>query len=225
MNSAAWPGSIRDAKAIQAELRGRVKIIPLNKAPRFIAAVDAAFSGEHVIGAVCVYRYPSLVLTEEAYAVARVYLPYIPGYLSFREGPAIIETLKKLKTDPDIILFDGQGIAHPQGLGIASHIGVILDKPTIGCAKSRLVGEYAEPGMHKGEWSLLQYNKKIIGVVLRTKDKVKPVFISPGHRIDLPSSIEIILGCTGKYRIPDPLRRADILSKEMKRKREAVKGY
>jgi deoxyribonuclease V len=218
LNPADWPRNVHDAKTIQAALMGRVKIIPLIKAPHFIAAVDAAFSGENVIGAVCVYSYPELTLREEAWAVTESYLPYIPGYLSFREGPAIIEALKKLKTGPDMILFDGQGIAHPKGLGIASHVGVILDKPTIGCAKSRLVGEYEEPGDQKGDWSPLRYNGKTVGVVLRTKDKVKPVFVSPGHRIDLQSSAEIILRCTGKYRIPDPLRRADILSKEAKRK-------
>ena len=217
MNPAEWPKNIRDAKAIQAVLRDRVKIIPLKKSPHFIAAVDAAFSGENVIGAVCVYSYPELTPCEEAYAVTEGYLPYIPGYLSFREGPAIIEALRKLKTRPDLVLFDGQGIAHPKGLGIASHIGVILDKPTIGCAKSRLVGEYEEPGDQKGAYSTLRYNGKTVGVVLRTKDKVKPVFVSPGHRIDLQSSVEIILRCTGKYRIPGPLRRADIFSKEVKR--------
>jgi deoxyribonuclease V len=217
LNPADWPDNIRDAKAIQAALRDRVKIIPLYKQPNLVAAVDAAFSGEQVIGAACVYSYPELILKEEVYAATKVYLSYIPGYLSFREGPAIIEALKKLKTDPDVILFDGQGIAHPKGLGIASHIGVILNKPTIGCAKSKLVGEYEEPGMHKGDKSFLRYNKKTIGIVLRTKENVKPVFVSPGHRLDLKSSVEIILRCTGKYRIPDPLRRADILSKEAKR--------
>jgi deoxyribonuclease V len=213
----AWPKKIRDAKAIQEALRDKVKIIPLKKIPHFIAAVDAAFSGENVIGAVCVYSYPELTLREEAFAVTEGYLPYIPGYLSFREGPAIVEALKKIKIKPDLILFDGQGIAHPKGLGIASHIGVILDKPTIGCAKSRLVGEYEDPGDQKGDWSPLRYQGKTVGVVLRTKDKVKPVFVSPGHMIDLQSSIDIILECTSKYRIPDPLRRADILSKEVKR--------
>jgi len=212
-----WPKNIRDAKEIQAALSDRVRIIPLKNRPRFIAAVDAAFSGGHVIGAVCVYHYPELTLHEEVYAVTDIYFPYIPGYLSFREGPVIIEALKTLKTDPDIILFDGQGIAHPKGLGIASHIGVILDKTTIGCAKSRLVGEYEEPGTDKGDRSLLKFSGKTIGVVLRTKENVKPVFVSPGHRIDLQSSVDIILQCTGKFRIPDPLRRADRLSKEIKR--------
>jgi deoxyribonuclease V len=216
VNSADWPDNIRDAKAIQAALRDRVRIIPLNKQPHLIAAVDAAFSGKLVIGTACVYSYPELILKEEAYATTKVYLPYIPGYLSFREGPAIIEALKMLKNNPDVILFDGQGIAHPKGFGIASHIGVILHKPAIGCAKSKLIGEYEEPAAQKGARSFLRYNGKTVGIVLRTKDNVKPVFISPGHRMDLQSSVEIILKCTGKYRIPDPLRRADILSKVAK---------
>lgn len=212
-----WPKDIKKARMIQEILKDKVKITPLKKSPKYIAGVDAAFLHDKVIGVACLYKYPDLILTEEVYAVTEVLFPYIPGFLSFREGPAIIKAIKSLKTKPDVILFDGQGIAHPRGLGIASHIGVLLDLPTIGCAKSRLIGEFREPGTKKGTWSFLRYNRKIAGAVMRTKDNVRPLFVSPGNRIDLRGSLDIVLGCIRKYRIPEPLRRADFISKKIKR--------
>lgn len=212
-----WPTNVRDAKVIQMTLRGKVKIIPLRKTPRYIASVDASFTDDRVIAVACLYKYPELIYLGHETAIREANFPYVPGYLAFREGPVIIDALKSLKIKPDIVLFDGQGIAHPMGLGIASHIGVLIDMPAIGCAKSRLVGKYKEPGFKKGDWSPLEYNSKVVGVVLRTKDRVRPVFVSPGHRIDLKASIKIILGCTSKYRIPEPLRRADFISKKLKK--------
>jgi len=201
------------ARQIQDILKKRVRIAPLIKSPEHIAGVDAAFFDDKVIAAACLFTYPELIFIEEAHAIVTASFPYIPGFLSFREGPALIKAIKRLKIEPDVIIFDGQGIAHPKGLGIASHIGVILDIPTIGCAKSRLIGEHREPGTKKGNWSPLLYEGNIIGAVLRTKDNVRPLFVSPGNRIDLKSSIEIVLACTRTYRIPEPLRRADILSR------------
>jgi deoxyribonuclease V len=212
-----WPTSIDEAREIQETLRKRLKVIPLRETPKYIAAVDAAFSGDRIVAVACLYSYPDITIEEERYAVKKASFPYIPGYLSFREGPAIVNALKNLKIKPDLILFDGQGIAHPRGLGIASHIGVLLDIPSIGCAKSRLVGDYKEPGCKKGDWSPLNYKGIVVGAVLRTKDCVRPLFVSPGHRTDLKGSIEIVLGCMGKYRIPEPLRRADLMSKRIKR--------
>lgn len=212
-----WPENITEAGEIQETLRKKVKITLLKKTPKYIAAVDAAFFGNKVIGVTCLYKYPEFTHIEDVSVTARSKFPYNPGYLAFREGPAIIEAIKKLKQKPDLILFDGQGIAHPKSLGIASHVGVLLDIPTIGCAKSRLIGEYTELGMKKGQWSTLKYKGKIVGAVLRTRDNVKPVFVSPGHKIDLKNSIEIVLKCTGKYRIPEPIRRADFISKKIKR--------
>jgi len=212
-----WPRDINGAKKLQEVLKKKVSIIPLRKSPEYVAGVDAAFFEDKIIGVACLYRYPEIILIEEAYSITEVSFPYIPGFLSFREGPAIIKAMSNLKIKPHVILFDGQGIAHPKGLGIASHIGVLIDIPTIGCAKSRLVGNYREPGLKKGSRSSLRYNGKIIGVVLRTKDNVRPVFVSPGHRIDLKNSIKIVCGCTSTYRIPEPLRRADFISKKIKR--------
>jgi deoxyribonuclease V len=212
-----WPEDITEAKKVQKVFKKKVRITPLRKSPECVAGVDAAFFEDKIIGVACLYRYPEIILIEEAYSLTEVSFPYIPGFLSFREGPAIIKAMSNLKVKPHVILFDGQGIAHPKGLGIASHIGVLLDIPTIGCAKSRLVGNYREPGLKKGSRSSLRYNKKIIGVVLRTKDNVKPVFVSPGHRINLKNSIKIVLGCTSTYRISEPLRRADFISKRIKK--------
>lgn len=212
-----WPVSISEAREIQEEFRNKVKIVPLGRSPRYIAGVDAAFFNDKVVAVACLYKYPEAVPLEENFTIEKIPFPYIPGYLSFREGPAAVKALEGLKIKPDLILFDGQGIAHPKGLGIASHIGVILDIPSVGCAKSRLVGEYEEPGKKKGDWSPLNYKEGTVGAVLRTRDGVRPLFVSPGHRIDLKGSIEIVLRCTGRYRIPEPLRRADMISKRIKR--------
>lgn len=212
-----WPDNPHGARDIQTTLREKVKIIPLRKNPEIIAGVDASFLDDKVIGVACLYAYPEITPLEDAYAFTEVTFPYIPGFLSFREGPVIIEALKKLKIEPHVILFDGQGIAHPKGLGIASHIGVILDIPTIGCAKSRLIGEYKQPGIKKGKASSLKYHGNVVGAVVRTRGHVKPVFVSPGHRIDLKASIQIVLRCARRYRIPEPVRRADALSKKIKR--------
>ena len=181
-----------------------------------MTGVDAAFSEDLVYAAACLYRYPELTLQEQASAAGKLRFPYVPGFLSFREGTAIIAAIRKLTVKPDVILVDGQGIAHPRGIGIASHLGVLLNIPAIGCAKTRLVGEFEEPGRRKGSWSELVYECRIVGAVLRTKDSVRPLFVSPGHKIDLDSAVRITLNCIGKYRIPEPLRCADMLSKKLK---------
>jgi deoxyribonuclease V len=186
----------------------------LKNPPRLIAGVDAAFTENNVIAAACLYSFPELVPLEDAVAAETLSFPYIPGLLSFREGPAIIRAIQKLTTKPDLLLCDGQGIAHPAGMGIASHIGVLLNIPAIGCAKSRLVGDYQEPGISKGRYTDLILHGKKIGVVLRTRDNVKPVFVSPGHLIDRNGALRIILQCVGRYRLPEPIRRADALSKK-----------
>ena len=216
-----WPGDLQGARKLQEILQKKVNIIPLKKKHKYIAGVDAAFLNNKVIGVACLYKYPEIHFIEEAYAVTEILFPYIPGFLSFREGPAIISALKGLRKKPDIILFDGQGIAHQKRLGIASHVGVLLNIPTIGCAKSRLIGTYKEPGPKKGTCSSLLYKKEFVGVVLRTKDNVKPLFVSPGNRIDIKGSMEIVLSCSQGYRIPEPLRRADLISKKIKRELSA----
>ncbi len=216
MKHLSWPTTIYDAKKIQISLKNQVKIIPFRKKPEFIAGVDAAFFNDMVIGVACLFKFHQLLPLEDKFVIKKASFPYIPGFLSFREGPAIMAAIKNLNTKPDVILFDGQGIAHPEGIGIASHVGVLLDVPSIGCAKSKLIGYYKEPDLSKGAISPLVFQGKTIGVALRTKDKVKIVFVSPGHKIDLKTSIKIVLRCTGRFRIPEPLRRADILSRRIK---------
>ena len=210
---------IHRAQIIQDQLKQILKVGPFSKKIGNIAGVDVAFEEDgQVFGAACLLSFPDLHVIEETWALKKSTLPYIPGYLSFREAPVLMAALKQLTIRPDLILVDGQGIAHPRGLGLASHLGVLLDIPTIGCAKSRLVGEYNDPGGKKGDWSYLKLDGELVGAVLRTKTGVRPLFISPGHRIDLPESIKVVLKATTQFRIPEPLRRADQLSRLLKTK-------
>jgi deoxyribonuclease V len=207
------PNSVAEAKRIQRELKKKVKIRPLKKAPRLVAGLDAAFSGELVRGTACLFTYPGLELLEEAAAELKCLFPYIPGLLTFREGPVLITALSKLRSTPDALLFDGQGIAHPEGMGIAAHVGALLDIPSIGCAKSRLVGKHREPASKKGSRARLVFKGNTVGAALRTRDGVRHIYVSPGHRIDLKDAIDLVLGCTTRYRLPEPIRCADRLSR------------
>ncbi len=204
------------ARKIQERLRKLVSIRRLAHAPRFVAGVDAAFFGDHVCAAACVYLVPSMTLVDQATAVRTTRFRYVPGQLFFREGPAVIAALRTLKIQPDLLLVDGQGIAHPLGIGSASHIGIVLGMPTIGCAKTHLVGEYRDPGNQRGAWTELQHQGAVVGAVVRTRTGVRPLFVSPGHRIDIEGAIRIVLQCSGTYRIPEPLRCADILSRKLR---------
>ena len=208
-----------DAIELQRRLRSKVKLLPLKRAVAKVGGVDVSFSMEsdELWAAVVIYKYPELVEVESKWVKGRAHFPYIPGLLSFRELPHIIEAIGKLKTLPDVIICDGQGIAHPRGLGIASHLGIMLNCPTIGCAKTRLIGEYSEPGPLKGDYSLLKVGKKTVGVVLRTRDNVRPVFVSPGHMITLDQSIDIIIKTCPKYRIPEPIRSAHNLVNRLRK--------
>jgi len=217
MKEDLWPASIAEAREIQSALKKKVKITPIKKVPEFIAAADAAFSEDFIYAAASLYKLPGLAHVQDAFAIAEVRFNYMPGLLAFREGKTVINALKKLTTSPGVILIDGQGIAHPDGIGIASHIGVVLNIPTVGCAKSRLVGEFQEPGLEKGDWSYLFYMGAKVGAVLRTRNNVRPIFVSPGHLVDIESSVEIVMSCVSGFRVPEPLRTADRLSKKMKR--------
>jgi deoxyribonuclease V len=174
---------------------------------------------------VVVHSFPSLQPQAIATASLEVDFPYIPGLLSFRELPVILQALEKLPQSPDLLLVDGQGIAHPRGLGLASHLGLWLDLPTIGCAKSRLYGEHGEVGEKKGE-SVPLKNKggATIGCVLRSRDRIKPLYISPGHRISVKSAAAIVLACCDKYRLPEPIRAAHLASNQQRLKWETGTG-
>ncbi len=173
-----------------------------------VAGVDASYKD---IGraAVIVFSFPGLEIIDQALATRESVFPYIPGLLSFREGPAVEEAMGKLSVSPDVLIFDGQGIAHPRRLGIAAHMGVVLDKPSIGCAKSRLAGSYTEPGPNMGDRSPLYHRGEQIGVVLRSKPRTNPLFISVGNKINLDLAVEVILRCLRGYRLPEPTRMAD----------------
>jgi deoxyribonuclease V len=210
-----WPETIKDARKVQERLSREVSLRVLNKEITTIAAFDASYNGKKIIGAVMVFTYPELKIIDRAFSVCDTTFPYVPGLLSFREGPALLKAYGSLRKRPDLLLFDGQGIAHPRGLGIASHMGVLLNKPSIGCAKSRLIGDYIEPPLCRGGISPLFYNGSKVGVALRTRSGVKPVFVSPGHLITFEDALSIIMNCT-TYRIPEPLRLVDRWTKELK---------
>lgn len=173
-----------------------------------------AFRKDKAIGAVVVMDYPEFKIIEEVCKVTKISYPYIPGLLTFREGPVLEKCFRQIKLEPKVIIFDGQGIAHPRNMGIATHVGILLDRPTIGCAKTRLFGSAIEPPKMQGSFTYLLDNQgKRIGAVLRTKDKIKPVYVSPGYKMDIDSSIKIILMCTKKFRLPEPIRAAHHLTR------------
>ncbi|MGA2322233.1 MAG: deoxyribonuclease V [Sedimentisphaerales bacterium] len=205
-----WDLSCAEARQLQLRLAQGVRFAAMKKRPKIIAGLDCAFSkdGKRIFATAVVIDLSNFSTIETITATRKVDFPYIPGLLSFREAPACIDAIEKLKNTPDVFIVDGQGFAHPRRLGIASHIGLLIDKPTIGCAKSRLTGTFEEPGRLKGNYSQLLDEKEAIGVVLRTRANVKPVFVSVGHKCTLEDAISIILECTTKYRLPEPSRLA-----------------
>ncbi len=211
-----WPTNIAEAKRLQHYLSQRVQLTPLKKKTvRTVAGIDAAFTETHTIAVVAVFDIETMSLIEKSHCVQKTSFPYVPGYLSFREGPAMINAVRSLVSVPDILLFDGQGVAHPRRLGIAAHLGVLLDRPSIGCAKSRLVGEYLDPPHSRGGWSPLFIHGEPVGAVVRTRNGIKPLFISAGHLMTLQDAIQVVLCSAVKYRLPEPIRAADHLSKEI----------
>ncbi|MEJ2033492.1 MAG: deoxyribonuclease V [Deltaproteobacteria bacterium] len=208
-----WEVSPKEAICIQKELAPLVDRSPLERSVHFIAGLDAAFSedaGLCFAGAVLWDREKRTVVDERV-AVSPLTFPYVPGLLSFREGPALLAALNQLGRRPDLLLCDGQGIAHPRRLGIASHLGLVTDLPSIGCAKSRLTGTHTEPGSMRGNCTPLLGDDEVIGTVLRTRTGVKSVYVSIGHRIDLQTAKELVLACCDRYRLPEPIRLADRL--------------
>lgn len=214
-----WKVSPEEAIKIQNEMKNLVKIESLSAQIRYIAGADVSFDkGSNIayVGIV-VFKFPEFKEVERSLSITEVTFPYIPGLLSFRESPALIKSWEKIKIIPDVVVIDGQGIAHPRRFGIASHFGVLIDKPTIGCAKSLLVGRYKEPDQKAGSYSYLYDSGEIVGVALRTRDYAQPVFVSIGHKITLDESIKIIMQSIRGYRIPEPTRRAHILVNALRR--------
>lgn len=215
-----WPTTLSAAEAVQRELAARVVTADDFGELRTIAGVDAGYEEDPSTGAgqglaraaVVVFAYPSLEPLDYVVARRPAPLPYIPGFLSFREGPAVMAALHELRVRPDLLICDGQGIAHPRRLGIASHVGVLADLPSIGCAKSLLVGRHPPLPDQRGATVPILHRGEEIGVALRTRQGVRPVYISVGHRISLAAAVRLVMECTTKYRLPEPTRAADALA-------------
>jgi deoxyribonuclease V len=226
-----WNLSYSQAIALQKQLAQQIQQTELKTKPKTIAGLDCALSKNEgkIVAAVVILRMPNATkglwepikqtdfeIIETATASEKLTFPYIPGLLSFRESPVCIAAVEKLKNEPDAFMIDGQGIAHPRRFGIAAHLGLFFDKPTIGCAKSRLTGSFEEPAAEKGAYSPLNDRDDVIGAVVRTRSNVEPVFVSVGNKCQLDDAIEITLAWTTKYRIPEPTRLAHQLVSKLK---------
>ncbi len=214
-----WSVTPSEAIQIQKRLAGSVRKTKPRGSIRFVAGVDMAFSrdGERCLAGVVLWDSKEESVVEERWATQPLTFPYVPGLLSFREAPTVIAALRKLRKTPEGLMCDGHGFAHPRRFGIACHVGLICDLPTIGCGKSRLVGEHRAPGVKRGSKTLLFHEGQVIGTVLRTQDGVRPVYVSIGHRIDLRTAERIALDCATRYRLPEPTRLADRLVAQLKR--------
>ena len=204
-----WNLTPEEAARVQTDLRDRLVLTWDQRPVTTIAGVDVSIKTEWARAAIVVLRYPELTPFEAVTADAPLVFPYIPGLLSFREGPAVLAAWSQLQNKPDLLMFDGQGIAHPRGIGIAAQMGLWLERPTIGVAKSRLYGRHAEVGLQRGDRAdLLGKNRNVIGAVLRTREKTNLLYISPGHLMDVQHAVEFVLACLAGYRLPEPTRWA-----------------
>lgn len=207
-SSHSWDLSPQEASEVQSDLAAKVER-QLRMGPvRHVAGIDVSVRDDVARAAVVILDFKGLDPIDYAIATRPVTFPYVPGLLAFREGPVVLDALERVTTTPDLLIFDGQGLAHPRRLGIASHIGLLVDMPAIGCAKSRLCGQHDEPGEEPGEYAFLVDKGEVIGAVLRTRRGVKPVYVSVGHRVDLATSIEYVSDCCRIYRLPETTRWA-----------------
>lgn len=216
----SWPRTVAEARELQEQLRSRVQLTGGPRRVRLVAGADLAYSGDGswAWAAVALLAFPESRLVESVTAAGAPPFSYVPGYLSFREGPLLLAAFRRLRERPDLCLFDGHGLAHPRRFGLACHLGVLLDLPSVGCAKSLLVGEYHDPGPERGDWSPLRLQRERVGAVLRTRSGVKPIFVSPGHRIGVRQAVRWVLACS-RFRIPEPIRLAEQLVNRLKRER------
>jgi deoxyribonuclease V len=207
-----WNLSLPAAARLQANLRRRLRLLPPARAVRRVAGADVAYDGdgETLVAAAVLFRLPGMTLEEIATARGRVRFPYVPGFLSFREAPVVLRAVRRLKRRPDLLLCDGQGLAHPRRFGLACHLGLLLGVPSVGVAKSLLVGTHAEPGGGRGSRAALRHRGEIVGAALRTRSGVRPVYVSAGHRCSLSWAVRQVLACCRGYRLPEPVRRAHL---------------
>ncbi|WP_456396994.1 endonuclease V [Desulfurobacterium sp.] len=213
----------KKAAYTQKILKNKIKLYPLKKSVELIGGCDLTFLNPFKtptigIAAFVILNYPELRVVERVYAVGEVNIPYVPGFLAFREIPLLLRAFRRIKEKPDVIMVDGHGIVHPRGLGIAAHLGVVLNMPTVGCAKKPLYGRFDMPKAKKGDFSYIldKYTDKKLGVVLRTRDNVKPVFVSPGNLIDVKTAKNLVLSTVTRYRLPEPTRLAHNFLKEIR---------
>lgn len=210
----SWPQTIEEAIAIQEQLRSKVITETQLETVRYVAGVDVGYDSPDAVSqaAVTVLSFPSLQLQQQAVVRSPTAFPYVPGFLSFREVPAVLDALAKIGPMPDLILCDGQGLAHPRRFGLACHLGVVTGIATIGVAKTRFIGEHPEVGFERGSWQPLLHQGEIVGAALRTQTGVKPIYVSIGHKVSLTQAIEYVLRCAPKYRLPETTRSADQLT-------------
>lgn len=209
-----WDLTPREAIALQGELRQRLVLRASRRTPRYVAGTDVGFpdQGRTTRGALVVLSFPELELVDHAVIEIPTRFPYVPGLLSFREAPVLLAALGALRITPEVLLCDGQGLAHPRRLGLACHLGLLSGIPAIGVAKSRLIGEHAEPGPRRGEHTPLRHQGERIGSVVRTRDGVNPLYVSPGHLMSHARAISLTLACCTRYRLPQTTRLADRLA-------------
>ncbi len=214
-----WPRTYAEAVACQQRLVSQVRLQPLNAVPRFIGGADVSYARQRrrLFGAIVVLTWPELEVVEEVGVAGEEEFPYIPGLLTFREAPVLLQAWSRLKRRPDLLLVDGQGIAHPRQLGLATHLGLLLETPTIGCAKSYLYGDYEVPAPEAGAATPLTAAGEQIGWVLRSRQGCRPLFISPGHLVSLTDALQLVQAALRSYRLPVPLRLAHLLSNRWRR--------
>lgn len=207
-----WDLSPGEAVALQKTMAARVRIQPLPSRFKILGSADISYCKQTdlLIAVILAFRWPSLELIDSAHHVCRAAFPYVPGLLAFREVPPLIETYRRIGQKPEVMLCDGQGIAHPRKMGFAAHLGLCLGIPTVGCAKTRLCGEHEEPVLRKGFSKPLMLDGEQVGLVFCSRDGVKPIYISPGHLSDIPSSKRLVSRCLRRYRIPEPIRQAHV---------------
>jgi deoxyribonuclease V len=213
-----WDVSAKQAVEMQREMATQIRIEPLPANIELVAGADISFDkfSDVIFAGIVVLRMPTLEVVERAGVQTTTKFPYVPGLLSFREIPALIEAWEKLSVEPDAVVLDGQGLAHPRRMGLACHAGLVFDRPTIGCAKSLFVGNFSVPALERGSWSPLLHREETVGAVLRTKNKIGPVFASPGHKSDLEGAIDLLLKLDGGYRIPEATRQAHLFVNELR---------
>ena len=208
-----------EARRLQGEIASRViEGPPLDLSRvRYVAGADVSTQGDLGYATVVVLSFPDLSVVEVRGYESRLTFPYVPGLLAFREIPSVVGALREVESEVDAVIFDAHGLAHPRGMGLASHLGIFVDVPSVGCAKSRLVGEHEEPGPEKGDTADLVYRKKVVGKVVRTRPRVSPVYVSVGNRIDLVSSVDLVLQCCTRYRLPETTRQAHNAANRLRR--------